>query len=126
MMNETTPVFIELNIRKDIDESVTLFQKLMKGTVFYLEPLCYYWLMVTTIQITPISISRLIADYLSSKNTFLFSNLHASKVPYVWADKRCHEVMYSAQGTGKFHTIFTMLTVGEHTTFTYTTDEKVT
>ena len=72
----------------------------------------------------PYDLYRVAIDKITDFTTFLFSNLNASKVPYVFDGKECKQVLYIANSVGTCNNIFTLITMDKIITFAYFADEK--
>ena len=114
MTNEVNAVCLNLPIRKDIKDIIPLFKKNIKTAMSHLEPFSQLALF-NIINSLPYDLYRWALDQVTDKTTLLYSNVNASKVPYVWDGKECTRLFYIANSVGTCNNIFTLVTMGSST-----------
>ena len=87
LVNDFIAVPIELQIRKDINESLPIMKKLFFGLRTSLKP--FGTLAAFKLEVNlPYTLPKYINNFISDKFHLLFSNLNASKIPYNFDGKK--------------------------------------
>ena len=85
-MNDFAAAGIKLTIRKELDEALVIQKKIYGEFKNSLKPFGTLGLVRISVNL-PFTIPAINIDWLTDKYTLVFSNLNASKKPYVWDGK---------------------------------------
>ena len=87
MINDFAALPVDIVVRKELSESLPVLKKQFKKMRTSLD--VFGVLEVFRVSVNfPFTIPRLAIDYLSDKYTLIYSNLNASKIPYVFDGKK--------------------------------------
>ena len=123
MCNDFVAMPVQIVIRKELEESLPLIKSLfdsMRGSLDV-----YGMLQVFNMSVSyPFTLPRVMIDFLANKYTICYSNLNASKIPYIWDGKKQLGQFYFPPAIGNFCCGISLCTTGPFMSLSCFSDEN--
>ena len=114
--NDLVAIPTEIKIFSELKKALVHFNKQFKQMRNSLDPFGVYAAFSLTVNF-PYTLSRVGLDFITTKYTMAYTNLNASKVPYVWDGKKQKGAYYFAGTPGDLCCCVSLLTTGPFMSF---------
>jgi len=123
IVNDFAAVPLNIKIRKTLNESLSILKKQFQQMRTSLDVFGVLQVFNFSVHL-PFTLPRFGMDFISDKYTIIYSNLNASKVPYVFDGRRMFDQFYFVPACAKICCGISVCTVGPHMSMACFADEN--
>ena len=123
LVNDFITIPVTIPIKKELDEVLPKIKKQFSALKVSMDPFGFLY-SFTLLVMLPFTLSKYAVNFISDKYHLLFTNLNASKVPYLWANKKQLGQFYYCTGIGHLNLGIAVCTTGPFMSMSCYADEK--